>query len=390
VRRSEEAAMFRSLRSRWMLGGSFVVSLAVASCGSQEGSEFDGDGGKNTNPGPNNGDGGFNTGPTGTNDACVSAVKGAELTPVNLVIMYDKSGSMGNPAENASFDPNKRWIPVGAALKAFATDPSSTGISASLTFFPLDGDITVACGGDYKTPRVPMTPLASGGGTAIVNAIDTTTPSGGTPTLPALQGAIAYAKEIAGKRPGERTVVVLQSDGYPGLLVNGTFQAGCPNNDIPSIAAAADAAYKGSPSIPTYVIGVDTALTDLNTIAAAGGTKQAFMVAVGDPNATKAAFAAALASIRTFEVSCDFALPPPPDGKELNKNGVNVVLKDAQNQETVLAYNSDCNGGSGWHYDNLANPQRVILCPASCEQTRRDSGAKVSLAFGCLTKGIVR
>jgi hypothetical protein len=376
-----------------LFGLSLAAAVVLAACGSNSGSEFDDPNGNgNGDGGPNNGNGTFNPGPTGTNDPCVTDVKGAELTPVNLIIMYDKSGSMGNPSEHPSFDPQKRWIPVGSALKAFVTDPATNGgISASLAFFPLDGDINVACGGDYKTPRVPLTRLTNGGAQAIVNAIDTTTPSGGTPTLPALQGAIAYARDVANQRPGERTVVVLQTDGYPGLkLDDGSFGPGCADNDIDHIAAAADAAFKGSPSIPTYVIGVDAALTDLNRIAAAGGTKQAFLVAVGDPNATKVSFSAALAQIRTFEVQCDFALPPPPDGKELNKNGVNVVFKDANGQETVLAYNSDCQGGAGWHYDNLASPTRVQLCPASCDAAKRDSNAKLSLAFGCITKGIVR
>ena len=114
----------------------------------------------------------FHEGPTSTLDACVMDVKSAALTPVNLVIMYDKSGSMGNPEEHASFDPAKRWLPAGTALKAFATDPSSAGISASLAFFPLDGDVGVACGGDYKTPKVSLTPLTAGGGAAIVKAMN--------------------------------------------------------------------------------------------------------------------------------------------------------------------------------------------------------------------------
>jgi hypothetical protein len=308
---------------------------------------------------------------------------------VNLVIMFDKSGSMGNPRENASFDPTKRWIPVTEAIKAFVSDKiSATGINASLGFFPLDGDLSVACFGDYATPKVGLTPLTDNA--PILNAIDATTPSGGTPTLPALKGAIAYAKAVAARRPSDKTSVLLVTDGYPGLMVDGKFGPGCPDNDIAHVAAAAEEAYKGTPSISTYVIGVDSALTNLNAIAAAGGTKQAFMVAVGDPAATKTAFSSALASIRSFEMSCDFALPPPPEGKELNKNGVNVVMKAANNQETVLSYNSDCNGGAGWHYDNLANPSRVLLCPSSCEAARSDSNAKLSIAFGCITKGVVR
>ena len=89
------------------------VAALLAACGSTtDNSEFgDPNNPNNTPAGPS---GPFiDHGPQPTKSACVSSLAGAELTPVNLVIMYDKSGSMGNPAEHPSFDPAKRWIPVG-------------------------------------------------------------------------------------------------------------------------------------------------------------------------------------------------------------------------------------------------------------------------------------
>jgi hypothetical protein len=377
------------LRSRIVFGLSIAAALAVVACGSSDGSLFDGQtsDGKNSG-GPNNGDGTFSDGPTSTNDACVSSTMGAQLTPVNLVFMYDKSGSMGDTSNSATFDPNLKWIPVGTGMKSFFADPQSSTMSASLQFFPLGGDLNEVCAAPYNTPKVALSPLTNT--TPFVQAIDSTQPNGGTPTLPALNGALEYAKGIAQQRPSEKTVVVLVTDGEPGFGINGQFVPGCPNNDIAHVAALAKSYYQGSPSVPTYVIGVGPALNNLNTIAAAGGTKQAYMVSVGDPNATKSTFLTALGSIRQLEMACDFALPPPPAGKELNEEGVNVVYKDASGQETVLSYNSDCQGGAGWHYDNLASPSRVMLCPNSCNQARSDGLGKLTLAFGCITKGVVR
>jgi hypothetical protein len=360
----------------------FTVALLAFGCGSARGPRFE----ESSTP-----DGGS---PRAATDACATSTAAAKIAALNLVIIYDKSGSMGNPAENASFDPAKRWIPVGAALKEFVTDPSTNaGISASLAFFPLDaqpdagvGGISLACNGDYQTPRVPMTLLATGGGAVIAAAIDATNPSGGTPTLPALQGAIAYARELAAQRPGDSTAVVLQTDGYPGMMVDGQFGPGCVDNDIAHVAAAAEQAFKGTPSIPTYVIGVDAALADLNRIAAAGGTGAAFMVAVGDPTATKLAFASALAAIRVSAAFCELALPPPPQGRVLDTRAVSVVIENAAGQKSSLAYNGECSGGVGWRYDDVASPSRAILCPASCQAARTDATTRISIAIECAAR----
>jgi hypothetical protein len=362
---------------------------AVSACSGYDGSLFKGDANtNNSTPGPDNpvGDITGNGGPSGTNAACVTSTANAALAPVNLVVMFDRSGSMGSTTEG--FDPALKWIPVTTGMKAFFADPNSIGIAASLQFFPEGGDLNAVCNYAYGSPMVSLTPLASSA--PIVAAIDATTPSGGTPTLPALTGAVTYAQSVAQQHPTDKTVVVLVTDGEPGFGINGQFAMGCANNDIPHVAAVAQAATTGAPAIKTYVIGVGSDLTDLNAIASAGGTGQAIMVSVADPTQTKAIFQQALESIRAQTLSCEFALPPPPDGKTIDVNAVNVVYTNGGGSQTVLTYNGDCAGGVGWHYDNLAAPTKVELCASTCNSVDSDRKGSLSLAFGCKTLGPIR
>jgi hypothetical protein len=322
-------------------------------------------------------------GPSGTSSACVTELASAELAPTNLVIIYDKSGSMGDT--RTGFDPAKRWIPVGTGLKDFFADPYSRTVRASLQFFPLSDDtIETTCAHAYGRPVVEMTPAND---RAIVDALDRTTPSGGTPTLPALEGAIAYAKEVANARPGEKTIVVLVTDGEPGFWnpATSTYVAGCPNNDVAHVAAAAEAARLGAPAVGTYVIGVGPKLEALNGIAAAGGTGAAIMVDANEPTATKTSIVGALDGIRRKESSCDFAMPKPPEGESLDPMAVNIALRAPDGAESVLSYSKDCATPDGWRYDDPNQPGRVVLCQASCDVARRSAG-NVAIAFGCKTK----
>jgi hypothetical protein len=316
----------------------------------------------------------------------VSSTAQAQLANADLVVMLDKSGSMGDP--NEGFDPTLKWIPVTTALKAFFTDPGSAGLASSLQFFPQGTDVTSVCSYPYGTPLVALTPLTAS--TPLVSTIDATTPAGGTPTLPALQGAVAYAQQVAAQHPLDQTVIVLATDGDPGFGISGQFQEGCTNNDIPHVAAVAQAAYAATPSIPTYVIGVGPDLQNLDAIATAGGTKQAMMVPVSDPTQTNAAFEAALQAIRTASLSCNLGIPQPPNGETINPNAVNVVLIDGKGQQTVLPYSADCSNANGWHYDNPAAPTAVELCTAACSTARSDAAGKVTLAFGCFTSGLTQ
>ena len=348
----------------------FVLAAALlsvgAACGGSPDSSFGGAGAPND--GTSGRDGGGN-GPAfndagavnPVNAACATSSASGQLTPANLVFMFDQSGSMGGP--NMSV----KWSPVTAALSAFFSDAASTGMSASLQYFSQGSTCSSS---NYQTPEVPLSPLPS---PAFASSISTHSPAGGTPTLPALKGAIDYAKSTAAAKPGEKVAVVLVTDGDPNDC----------NSTVNNVAAEAATV---AATIPTYVIGVGSDFGNLNAMAVGGGTGAAILVTVGDPNKTKADLAAALNKIRGATASCSFAMPKPPSGQVLDINAVNVQFTSSAGPQT-LAYNRDCTGGTGWHYDNASAPTAIDLCQATCDSVKAATGGKVSIAFGCATLG---
>jgi len=368
----------------------FALGLTTAACGSgRDDSTFSNGSNSTDDPAKQDPGGSFGDplGPGGVFSACVTSAEDAALTPANLVIMYDRSGSMGDTDNTPPFDPKLKWIPVSTGMKAFLADPGSSSMNASIQFFPVGETIEQVCSYNYADPDVALTPLSQS--SALVNAINTTRPQGGTPTLPALQGALTYAKGVAAKKPRDATVVVLVTDGEPGITVDDKFSEGCPNNNIPTVAKTARDAYLNAPSIRTYVIGVGPALDQLNSIAAAGGTQAAIMVDVKDPSATTALFQKALERIRQQTLSCDFIIPPPPAGRTLDPNQVNVVYT-AGGKHQVISYSKDCANGAGWHYDNPTAPTKITLCSTMCTGAQSDREGKLTLAFGCATQTDVR
>lgn len=362
--------------------GSTVLALVSIACGSSGESAF-GDGSGGGDPYDDGTPGGGaalpEIGPTGTASACVTEVASAELAPTNLVFVFDKSGSMGDEA--TGFDPSKRWNPVKSGMEQFFADPYSATLRASLNFFPLSDDtVETACSHPYASPVVALTVASD---PAFVSALETTKPSGGTPTLPAIQGAIAYAKDLAKTRPGEKTAVVLVTDGEPGFNVNGVFAPGCSDNTVDKVVAAAEAAKAAG--IPVYVIGAGTEKKNMDLIAAGGGTSKAFIVSVNDPTATSAQFTAALADIRSKTVSCTFDIPAPPKGAELDKSKVNVIVVKGSEQ-TLVGYSQDCSDATGWQYDNPDAPTRIKLCAQACSDAQKNPDTFVKLAYGCKTQ----
>ncbi len=321
-------------------------------------------------------DGGDDTdGSGGEGGTCATVKAEAKLTPVNMVVMYDQSGSMGDTTENPSYDPSKRWIPVGTAMKAFFTDTTSAGLNASLTFF---ASATNSCNAtDYGAPEVALTALPNA---TFSSTITAHAPKGDTPTRAAVKGAITQAQAVLAGHAGEKTVIVLVTDGEPygcGITTNTQSQAEVANvaNDVSAVAA----------SIPTYVIGVGPSVANLDAVAAAGGTTSALQVTVGNPAQTTSDLLAAMATIRGQLASCDFAIPAPPDGRTLDFDKVFVVRTPSGQPAVTLPYNQTCSG-PGWRYDDPKNPTKVLLCDATCDVVKADPGGKIDVQFACVSR----
>lgn len=309
-----------------------------------------------------------------------------------MYVMLDKSGSMleyVDPPTNSI----TRWEVVTSALSQFVQAPTSSGLGVGLQFFPLGGSEPYSCEQwRYSNAAVSIGTLADGVDaqeTAVIDALNTTTPLGGTPSRVALNGALEYAKLWKAAHPSHKVVVVLATDGEP---------QGCASN----LVNTADSAQTGNsyttintqdgpitgPPVQTYVIGVGSALSNLTVIAQAGGTQDAFVLSdSGDP----AAFIAAMDQIRKAAVGCDYSIPAAPVGQQFDKNKVNVVITPGAG--TPLSLTGATGLGAcdpltgGWYYDDPANPTKIVLCPASCASVSADLDATVDIILGCATKG---
>ncbi len=380
-----------SLSSSTLCMTGVLIGVAAVACGSSNDSTFGNPGGGTD---PNAGTSGSNTAfggtsggagasggtsgatgmsggvgavkPVSASDACASSNAGVDALPIYLVFMMDKSGSMG---ENDPATLAVRWTPAVAALKSFFADASSANIHASLAFFrQKNNECSVA---SYATPAVAMKVLPDT--TTFASALDSNSPGGGTPTLPAEQGAVQYAQSVAaGLKAGEKVAIVLVTDGDPNDC----------NSDPTNVAAAAATV---AATIKTYVIGVGPDAAKLDQIATGGGTAPHIQVNTTSAATTSSDLRAAIGKIKAAQLSCDYTLPPPPTGKSIDVNAVNVNYTTG-GMTTTLGYSADCSNAGGWHYDSTTTPTKIIMCPTICTTLQNDtSGGKVDIVFGCST-----
>jgi hypothetical protein len=201
--------------------------------------------------------------------------------------------------------------------------------------------------------------------------------AGGTPTRAALEGTYQYLEGWAGQNPGRKVVAVLATDGEP---------TGCTGNTPADAAGLAASALAGPSHIQTFVIGVGRALANLNQVAQAGGTTQAFLTDTSSDLGSE--FAAALEAIRTSAGPCAFEIPATTEAGDVDPGLVNVrFTPSGAAQPTVVAKTfdgiaSNCGPEGGWHYDNPAAPTRIQLCESSCKAA---FNARMEVQFGCET-----
>jgi hypothetical protein len=348
----------------------FVAALAVAfSCGPTRhapgGDDDDNNGGT---------DGGNNMG-SGIGSSCASDSVTAMSTPLDMYIMLDQSGSMTDPVASGG----DKWSAVTTAIGTFVQQPNLNGISVGIQYFALEPDgVDDSCtASDYATPEVEIAALP-GVASQIVSSMAGHQPLTGTPTSAALQGAVNHASSWASSHAGDTVVVVLATDGDPDE---------CDSNltDIDNIAKAG---ATGTPKILTFVIGVGPDLSNLNGIAAGGGTGSAFVVGTSSGN-TNAQFLAALNAIRGTALGCTYTIPVPSSGSA-NYQEVNIIYTPGgggspQTIPYVMSAAQCPASGNAWYYDNPSAPTEIILCSSTCGTIEADATGSVGITLGCQT-----
>jgi hypothetical protein len=301
----------------------------------------------------------------GSEDAgpCTSISAAAERVRLDIVFLIDRSKSMAG----------SKWTGTTKALKSFFNDPASAKIGAGLSYFPNDKNKDDPCvPEDYQILDVPIDVLPYHA-FALANSMPADATGGSSPTYVALRGTLMAAAADQEAHPKRKVIVVLATDGGPNS---------CGMTTIDDIAALAKSArnYNG---VLTYVIGVEGAdIPTIDKIAVAGGTKATYDI-TNDINQ----FSAKVEEIRGAALGCEFEIPTPPNGKDLDPDEVNFSYtpQGIGVPKIVLRADdlADCNDKPGWYYDSNSAPTKIILCPASCATVQADDSAKVSVLFGC-------
>jgi hypothetical protein len=333
--------------------------------------------------------------------ACGTGTAEAKLLPVNIMMMFDRSGSMIDQDEEPT-----RWATATSALRAFFEAPEADGMGVALRFFPHDeptagctaedcacnaeacADVLVDMGTLTADPAPSDTheedlvqaildsaPVQGGGTNACANE------RGNTPIFPALSGALTWASAYQSDNADQKTVVVFVTDGDP---------AGGCTDDFDEIDQLASDALAAS-GINTYVIGLADEngeglnQGDLNGLAAAGGTEEAFFVNDGPMAAMQ--LQATFDAIRGMELSCDFPMPEATDeGEEIDPELVNVTFTPGAGEPvtfTKVADEAGCDTALSWYSDDENDPTQIHLCPAACEAVTNQQMASVQVLVGC-------
>jgi hypothetical protein len=316
--------------------------------------------------------------------------------------------------------PTTRWELAVSSLQEFVSSPGSAGIDVAIQYFNPPGQ--QGGGGDdlcdgsfHGTPDVEMGPLPDNVG-ALVDSLEQASPNGYTPTVGALTGGIQYCQQFQIDHPEEKCLVVLVTDGLPrtcGLCeeTGATIDCYDPMSDdiLLPIAAAGNAA-----GVRTFTVVMDGVPADgfvlMDAIAASGGTDctppDVGAEACNVSSTGSQGLVEALTSIResvtvtetvvetttvieTKTLECQWIIPEPPDGDDLDPERVNVQLSldGVEGFIDSVPTEADCaaNNGIGWYYDNAAAPTMIYACPESCAAIQTGVNPSVQILLGCAT-----
>lgn len=322
--------------------------------------------------------------------SCSAQTFEGETVPLDIFIVFDQSFTMESctdPGSGQLITPGcqvTRLDAVRQATEQFMGDPESAGIGIGLGLFGKQPIGEAVCGdAAYIQPEVPMGLLPEHAAN-VSDVLASVVPTGETPTGPALRGACTYATGYRSTAPDHQVVLLLLTDGRPEAPTTCSGGTGpcCPTLD--EAVAAADEC-RATTGIRTYVLGVGPLLDNLEQIAVAGGTERAYLVGGGDVGQE---VLNALNRIRgSAAIPCELQLPEAPLGQALAFDQVNISYERAEcdvTQFPSVASAEQCGELDGWYYDDPDAPQRIQLCPRSCDRVS-GPGGNLYYSIGCDT-----
>jgi hypothetical protein len=307
-----------------------------------------------------------------TADHCVAQPLTSDDRAIDVLFVMSTSASMATIDGETS--PDSRWASASNAVRAFVARLNGERYGAGLLFFPLlvptDGGAAVeACSSsDYEAPVVSVAPLDAAGAqaAAIDAALGAASLEGGNAMTAVLTGALKVAARVKG-RTGHIVQTVLVTDGALDSC----------GGDVTSAAAAARTAFQ-TDRLETYVLGIGSNATNLDLIAAAGGTFHAYAATSNE------GVASALSTLGATMRRCHFFFPMvlPPDAF---LRMIFAVDYGKIGQELLSRFDdgSFCGPSAGWFLNSNVTPSYAIVCPTTCEALLQRPDREVSAMLGC-------
>jgi hypothetical protein len=332
------------------------------------------------------------------NQSCAGSMVEGESLPAVLELVIDVSSSMKDPAPGGN---GSKWEVTRDALINAIPGPQGggglgAGIGVGLLFYPN----TVATIGAAPqnismcvNTGAMIAPALLGGTTGaqrttVRNAIQQAVLQRSTPTHDAYK--YAFENGITKTKLSGKRFMLLITDGTPTLSLGcvnttGELNGVDPEPIVAQIKTAADAGIK------TFLIGSPGSEGNRNWMSRAariGGTASdgcndngpnyCHMDMTTAPNFSTA-LSNGLASITGQIAPCTYTFPPPPAGKTIDPNLINVILKSSSgNQLVVRDDQAPCS--KGWQ---LTSDQEILLCPDTCKAVQQDAALSVDVVFGC-------
>ncbi len=311
--------------------------------------------------------GGGTSGTTGSADGtCGTTTITPNRAPADILIVLDRSASMsysisgdcycsigaggtgqGQVCPNAA-GCTDRWTAVkGAVSQTVTANPS---INWGLELFAAP----TASGGNCAVSMLPQVEISSGSAADVQTQIAAASPGSYTPTASAINAASLYLQTV---NDGNPKAILLATDGEPNCGSNQSSTT----SDLPNTVAAIRSA--ASFGFPVYVVGIGPSVTNLDSMAQAGGTTNYY------PATSPQDLTSALDKIsKIVALTCNFQTPgPPPDASQV------IVYVD----KTLVTQNDP----NGWTFG--ATPSDIVLTGTLCDSVLASQATTVQIVFGC-------
>ena len=289
--------------------------------------------------------------------------------PVDVLLVLDRSGSMNysiaedcycssgtTPAGTVCSDTTNcttRWNSIKPAVTT--TLSTTKYVNWGLKFFPTPGT-TGNCGVN-ATMEVPVSASAASEVESQVN--NNATFSSSTPTAAAINAATAYLKTLTDTN---KKFILVATDGEPNCGPTSSTNPAPNVNTVDVTGATKAASDANTAGFPVYVVGIGPSLSNLTSIAQAGGTSDFY------PVSSPQQLADALSAISKVVGSCTFQSKKAPD----DPNNVAVYV----NKQQIARDASE-----GWEYG--ASTQELVLHGSYCDHITAGDDTSVQILFGC-------